>query len=437
VKWKVGDRVETRDAYGDALVDLGKRRPDVVVMDSDLQRSNKTYAFGQAYPHRFFDMGIAEADMVCTAAGMAATGMTVFATSFAMFVPGRCYDQIRLQLGYGQANVKIVGVSAGLTQGPDGATHQALDDIALTRQLPGLTVLSPADATEAYQAVLAAADLRGPVYLRMGRYPTRVIFGEEYRFQIGAVPVLRQGKDVALFATGIMTAMALDTADILAGHGVEASVLNVPTIKPLNREAILAAAAGQRLAVAMEEHSIVGGLGSAIAETLAESRGVPPLLRIGVHDCFGQSGSADELLDHYGLTPKKMAAEILDALNVRGGEQLSVFRGLEHPGLYPYGGAAPGQIAEWYAQMFGFEVVEGPTGFFLSGSGPGRIEVMKQGDTNRCHLAIEVSDFEAAVAALQAKGIELEPPRIFPDLKAIWLKQSDPAGNQVHLIWRK
>ncbi|MFN2292529.1 MAG: transketolase family protein, partial [Anaerolineae bacterium] len=176
LKWNVGDLVQTRDAYGEALLDVGRRRKDIAVMDSDLQRSNKTYAFGQAHPERFFDMGIAEADMVCTAAGMAATGFTVFATSFAMFVPGRAYDQIRLQLSYARENVKIIGVSAGLTQGPDGATHQALDDIALARLLPNLTVLVPADATEAYQAVLAAAEVEGPVYIRLGRYPTPVIF---------------------------------------------------------------------------------------------------------------------------------------------------------------------------------------------------------------------------------------------------------------------
>ncbi|MGD9146197.1 MAG: transketolase C-terminal domain-containing protein [Anaerolineae bacterium] len=314
MKWMLGERVETRDAYGEALLELGRQHQDVAVLDSDLQRSNKTYDFGQAYPERFFDMGIAEADMVCTAAGMAATGMTVFATSFAMFVPGRAYDQIRLQLSYAQENVKIVGVSAGLTQGPDGATHQSLDDVALTRMLPGMTVLVPADATEAYQAVLAAAEITTPVYIRLGRYPTPVIFGQDYRFEIGAVPTLRRGEHLVIFATGIMTALALDTCEILAESGFEAAVLNVPTIKPLNRRAILDAAAGKKLSVTMEEHWISGGLGSAVAETLAEVRGTPPLLRIGVQDRFGQSATADELLEHYGLTPAKMAETILERL---------------------------------------------------------------------------------------------------------------------------
>ncbi len=315
LKWKLGDRVQTRDAYGEALLELGRRRPDVAVMDSDLQRSNRTYAFGQAHPERFFDMGIAEADMVSTAAGMAATGFTVFATSFAMFVPGRAFDQIRLQLSYGQENVKIVGVSAGLTQGPDGATHQCLDDVALTRLLPGLTVLVPADATEAYKAVLAAAEVQGPVYVRLGRYPTPVLFDEDYHFEVGAAPVLRQGGDVVLYGTGIMTAMALDTAAILAERGVEATVLNVATLKPLDTAAILDAARGKRLAVAMEEHWISGGLGSAVAETLAEATGTPPLLRVGVRDQFGQSATADELLAHYGLTPPQMAETLLASVD--------------------------------------------------------------------------------------------------------------------------
>jgi transketolase len=311
MKWQIGDRVETRDAYGEALLELGRRRLEVVVMDSDLQRSNKTYEFGQAHPERFFDLGIAEADMVCTAAGMAATGCTVFATSFAMFIPGRAYDQIRLQLSYARENVKIVGVSAGLTQGPDGATHQSLDDIALTRLLPDLTVLVPADATEAYQAVLAAAEVPGPVYLRLGRYPTPVLFGEEYRFEVGAVPIMRRGGDLVIYATGIMTTLALDTADILAGRGLEAAVLNVPTLKPLNAAVILDATVGKHLAVTMEEHWISGGLGSAVAETLAEAGGGPPLQRLGVRDQFGQSATADELLMHYGLTPPQMVETIL------------------------------------------------------------------------------------------------------------------------------
>jgi len=314
MKWPVGDRVQTRDAYGEALLELGRRREDIVVLDSDLQRSNRTYAFGQTHPERFFDMGIAEADMVSTAAGLAATGLTVFASSFAMFVPGRCYDQIRLQLAYGRSNVKLVGVSAGLTQGPDGATHQSLDDVALMRQLPHMTVLVPADVTETFLAVLAAAEMEGPVYIRLGRYPTPVLFDEEYSFAVGAMPSLRAGEDVSILATGIMVAKALEVAELLSRQGIEASVSNVATIKPLNGEAVLEDVRDSQLAVTMEEHSIIGGLGSAVAEVLAESVVGPPLLRLGVRDCFGQSGLADELLEHYGLSPRRMAAEIMQKM---------------------------------------------------------------------------------------------------------------------------
>ena len=314
MNWQVGDRVETRIAYGEGLLALGRERQDVVVMDADLQRSDRTYAFGQEHPERFFDMGIAEADMVSTAAGMAATGLVVFATSFAMFVPGRCYDQIRLQVCYGRNNVKLAGSSAGLTQGPDGATHQSLDDVALMRQLPGMTVIVPADATEAFHTTVAAASIEGPVYLRFGRYPTPVLFGEGYTFRLGEIRSLRKGQDVALLACGIMVAKALETAEALAARGIDAAVLNVATIKPLDGAGILGAVAGKRLAVTMEEHSIIGGLGSAVAEVLAEAREAPPLLRLGVHDCFGESGNADELLEHYGLTPGQMAGEIAQAL---------------------------------------------------------------------------------------------------------------------------
>jgi transketolase len=312
--WKPGDRVETRFAFGEGLLEAGRRRRDILVLDADLQRSNQTFGYGQAHPERFFDMGIAEADMISTAAGMAAMGYTVFATSFAMFLPGRCYDQIRLQAAYARSDVKLAGVSAGLTQGPDGATHQSFDDVGLMRQLPGMTVIVPADAEEAYQATLAAADTRGPIYLRFGRYPTPVLFDESYRFEIGKAVTLREGTDVALFACGIMTTAALEAADLLAGAGISAGVVNVPTIKPLDAAAVLAQARGRRLAVSLEEHSILNGLGSAVAETLAEARGTPPLLRLGLKDQFGRSGTADELLAYYGLTAEAVVKEIRAAL---------------------------------------------------------------------------------------------------------------------------
>ena len=314
MKWAMGERVQTRDAYGAALLALGNQRENIVVLDADLQRSNRTYAFGQEHPDRFFDMGIAEADMVSTAAGMAATGMTPFANSFAMFVPGRSYDQIRLQVAYGRTNVKLVGASAGLTIGPDGATHQSLDDVALMRQLPNMTVVVPADAVETYQAVMIAAETEGPFYIRLGRYPTPVLFGPDYTFEIGAAPELRPGDDVALLATGIMVAQAMETADVLAEEGVDAAVSNVPTIKPLMSEVILDRVSGKRLVVTLEEHSIIGGLGSAVAEIVAASGSTPPLIRIGIADRFGESGPPDELLETYGLTPGAVAAAVLDAL---------------------------------------------------------------------------------------------------------------------------
>jgi transketolase len=308
--WKPGDLVETRYAFGAGLLEAGSRRENILVLDADLQRSNQTFAFGQAYPDRFFDLGIAEADMVSTAAGMAAVGFTVFAASFAMFLPGRCYDQIRLQVAYARSNVKLAGVSAGLTQGPDGASHQSFDDVGLMRQLPGMTVIIPADAEEAYQAVLAVAETSGPFYLRLGRYPTPVLFDADYRFQIGKPVVMRPGADLVLFATGIMTAKALQAAAQLEQHGLQAEVVNLHTVKPLDPQAVLPYSRGVRLAVSLEEHSVHNGLGSALAEILSSASGAPPLLRIGVPDCFGQSGLADELLEFYRLTP----AAIVDAV---------------------------------------------------------------------------------------------------------------------------
>jgi transketolase len=312
--WKLGDLVETRNAYGEGLLELGRRRNDVIVLDADLQRSNKTYDYGVDHPELFYDMGIAEADMVSTAAGMAAMGFTVFATSFAMFVPGRCYDQIRLQAAYAKSDIKLAGVSAGLTQGPDGASHQSFDDLGLMRQLPNLTVISPADAEEAFQAVLAAAALKGPVYLRFGRYPTPVLFDESYHFEIGKAVTLRQGGDVAIYATGIMSAVAIKAADLLMADGVDTAVVNIATIKPLDTTAVLAHASGKRLVVSLEEHSILNGLGSAIAEAIAGAGGMPALLRIGMNDTFGQSATADELLECYGLTAPAVATSVKNAL---------------------------------------------------------------------------------------------------------------------------
>jgi transketolase len=314
VSWRLGDLVETRDAYGAGLLELGSKRQDIIVLDADLQRSNKTFAFGQAHPERFWDIGIAEADMISTAAGMAAMGFTVFAASFAMFLPGRCYDQIRLQIAYARSNVKLAGVSAGITQGTDGASHQSFDDVGLMRQLPGMTVIVPADAEEAYQAVLRVAEVEGPAYLRFGRYPTPVLFDETYRFEIGKAKVIREGADVAMFATGIMVHKAIQAAEMLEQAGIQATIVNMATIKPLDRDAVLTFSPGKRLVVGLEEHSTLGGLNSALAETLAEASAMPPLLRIGVQDCFGRSGKADEMLERHGLSAPAVAKAVQKAL---------------------------------------------------------------------------------------------------------------------------
>ena len=315
--WKIGDLVETRNAFGDALLDLGKKRDDIIVLDSDLQRSNKTYAYGKEHPDLFFDMGIAEADMISTASGLASMGFTVFAASFAMFLPGRCYDQIRLQVAYAKSNVKLAGVSAGLTQGPDGASHQSIDDISLMRQLPNMTVIVPADAEEAYQAVMACAENKDPYYLRFGRYPTPVLYDKDYKFKIGKASVLREGSDITIYATGIMVAKAIAVADLLVEKGLSATIINIATIKPVDSELIIKHSLGKRAVFSMEEASILGGLGSAIAETLAAVRNTPPLIRFGLQDTFGQSAKADELLDHYGLTPPKLSNQILNFLDFR------------------------------------------------------------------------------------------------------------------------
>ena len=305
---------ETRFAYGDALLQLGERRPDVVVLDADLYKSTRTVLFRDRYPNRFFDMGISESDMVSTAAGMAASGLIPFCNSFAIFITGVCYIPIRTQIAYPSLPVKLVGSSAGLTQGPDGASHQSLEDIALMRILPNMTVLSPADDLETIQMTLAAVDWPGPVYLRVGRYPVPRVHSDGHQAQIGKTIALRDGRDVVIFATGAMVWKSLEAAERLAAQHVEAKVINVSTIKPLDYAAVQRAAEGKILAVSVEEHSIIGGLGSALAECLSERSGSPRLLRLGVRDQFGESGLADELLEKHGLQPAGIVTRILAAL---------------------------------------------------------------------------------------------------------------------------
>jgi len=304
-------RTETRVAYGEALLALGHADPRVVVLDADLYNSTRTAAFRDQFPQRFIDMGIAEADMVSTAAGMAASGLIPFCNSFAIFLTSRCYDQIRIQIAYPSLPVVLAGSSAGLTQGPDGASHQALEDVALMRALPNMTVIVPADAVETRAVVQRLPELKGPVYLRLGRYPVRDLCPAGHRFALGRAVRLCRGDDVALFASGHMVQAALDAAAMLGKRGLEARVLNMSSLKPLDADAVREAADDCRLIVTVEEHSIIGGLGSAVAEVLAETGSVPPLLRIGTRDEFGESGTADELLLKYGLTPESIAERTL------------------------------------------------------------------------------------------------------------------------------
>jgi len=305
---------QTRFAYGEALKRVGDTHPNVVVLDADLYNSTRTVTFRDAHPERFFDVGIAEADMVSTAAGMAASGLVPYANSFAMFITAHCYDQIRIQIAYPRLHVILAGSSAGLTQGPDGASHQSLEDVALMRALPNMTVLVPADGIEAAAMTAAVADLDGPAYLRLGRYPVPDLLPACYRFSLGRIDTLREGSDVTILACGHTVYTSMLAAEALAAQGIEATVANVSTIKPLNAEAILALASGAPLVVSVEEHSVIGGLGSAVAEVLSEAGNGPRLVRLGTNDVFGESATADELLAKHGLSgpgiAERVAAEL-------------------------------------------------------------------------------------------------------------------------------
>lgn len=293
--------IATRDAYGQALAELGATNDKVVVLDADLSKSTKTNDFKKLFPERFFNIGIAEQNLMGTAAGFAATGKIPFASSFAVFAVGRAYDQIRNSIAYPRLNVKIAATHAGLTVGEDGGSHQMLEDIALMRAVPNMTVIVPADGVETRQAVLAAAAYDGPVYIRLGRPKVPVLFGEDYEFEIGKGVVLRDGSDVTLVATGIMVSKAVEAAETLAAEGINAAVVNISTIKPLEDALLIAMAQKTGAVVTCEEHNIYGGLGSAVAEVLVENCPVP-MTRVGVEDSFGESGLPDQLLEKYRLT---------------------------------------------------------------------------------------------------------------------------------------
>jgi len=299
----------TREAYGEALAALGRENDKIVVMDADLAGATKTVTFKKAFPDRFYDFGIAEADMICAAAGFAFSGYVPFASTFAIFGAGRAFEQIRNSVAYPGANVKLAFTHAGLAVGEDGGSHQSLEDIALMRELPGMTVFSPCDAAETHKAVRAAAEITGPVFIRLTRPGTDDITDDATPFVPGKALVLRDGTDAAIFATGLMVTRALAAADILAAVGISAAVVNFHTIKPIDEECILSYNANVRAIVTAEDHFIAGGLGSAVAEIIAGKPGAR-FDRVGVNDRFGQSGSPAKLYEEYGLTAEHIAAKV-------------------------------------------------------------------------------------------------------------------------------
>ena len=312
----MAEKIATREAYGNALAELGKKY-DFVVLDADLAEATKTLYFKKAFPERFFDCGIAEGNMMSVAAGIASTGKPVFASTFAMFAAGRAFEQVRNSIGYPHLNVKIGATHAGITVGEDGATHQCNEDIALMRTIPGMTVINPADAVEARAAVEAALNIDGPVYMRFGRYAVPVINETpDYKFEVGKGVELLDGSDVTIVATGLMVSMALEAAKILKEEGIAARVVNIHTIKPIDKEIIVKSARRTGAIVTAEEHNIIGGLGSAVAEVLCENCPVP-MLRVGVEDKYGHSGKVPPLLEMYGLTPANIADKARKAIALK------------------------------------------------------------------------------------------------------------------------
>ena len=306
----MADKKATRESYGAALAALGEKY-DFLVLDADLAAATKTGMFKKKFPERFFDCGIAEGNMMSVAAGIAATGKTVFASTFAMFAAGRAFEQVRNSIGYPHLNVKIGATHAGITVGEDGATHQCNEDLALMRTIPGMTVVCPADATEAYAAVEAAINFEGPMYLRFGRFAVPDLtpeFVPDYKFELGKGVTYKKGKDLTIVATGFMVHLAVEAAELLAKKGIDAGVINIHTVKPLDTELIIKAAKESGAIVTAEEHSVIGGLGAAVCECLCENCPVP-VMRVGVEDKYGRSGKVPELLALYGLTAENIAAK--------------------------------------------------------------------------------------------------------------------------------
>lgn len=305
----MADKIATRAAYGEFLVEEGKVNPDLVVLDADLSASTKTNGFAKAYPERFFDMGIAEQNMMGAAAGLALSGKTVCASSFAMFASGRAFEIIRNSIGYTHANVKVCATHAGITVGPDGASHQTFEDLALMRTIPGMTVVCPCDAVSAKKLLKQAVEMDGPAYIRLGRAAVPVFYEEKDELTLGKGNQLRPGRDVTVIATGIMVASAMEAASQMAEEGIDVRVIDIHTLKPLDEDIIVKAAQETGKIVTAEEHSVIGGLGGAVAEVTA--RNCPcRIAMVGQHDTFGESGNPDELREKYGMT----AADIVNAI---------------------------------------------------------------------------------------------------------------------------
>lgn len=310
-------KTATRDAYGKALVELGEKNDRIIVLDADLAAATKTGMFKKAFPDRFIDTGIAEGNMMGVAAGLSTTGYTVFASTFAMFAAGRAFEQVRNSIGYPHLNVKIGATHAGISVGEDGASHQCCEDIALMRSIPGMVIINPADDIEARAAVLAAAEYVGPVYMRFGRLAVPRIFDENYKFEIGKAVKIKDGTDVTICATGLMVNEAIMAAETLKEKGINAEVLNIHTIKPLDKEAIIASAAKTGCIVTCEEHNVIGGLGSAVCEAVCETSKPVPVIKVGVEDTFGKSGPAVELLHIFGLDAANIVDKCMKAIALK------------------------------------------------------------------------------------------------------------------------
>ncbi|HBJ1648645.1 transketolase family protein [Clostridium botulinum] len=313
----MGNKIATREAYGKALVKLSNINKDVVVLDADLSKSTKTADFKAAAPERFINMGIAEANMMGVASGLSTCGKVPFVSTFAMFAAGRAFEQIRNSICYPKLNVKVCATHAGLTVGEDGASHQSVEDISLMRSIPNMTVINPADAIETEAAILAVAEYNGPCYVRLGRLAVEnVNDNSNYKFEIGKGVTLANGNDVTIVATGIMVKLALEAKEELAKEGIDARVINIHTIKPIDSELLIKAAKETGAVVTAEEHSVIGGLGSAVSEVLCEEMPVP-VLKVGIEDTFGESGKPEQLLKAYGLTTEKIVEKAKKAVSIK------------------------------------------------------------------------------------------------------------------------